>query len=67
MFWLQGDRKGAVKLLEESEYKYKPAVVGVLCTLMCADNDLQRASQLFTDVYEHYKDDEVCSPPLTFF
>ncbi|KAJ8732278.1 hypothetical protein PYW08_015008 [Mythimna loreyi] len=54
----QGDRKGAVKLLEESEFKYRPAVIGVLCTLLCADNELEKASQLFTDVYEHYKNDE---------
>ncbi|KAG6461098.1 hypothetical protein O3G_MSEX012419 [Manduca sexta] len=54
----QGDKKAAVKLLEESEFKYRPGVVGVLCTLLSADNELGRASQLFTDVYEHYKKDE---------
>ncbi|XP_063620945.1 signal recognition particle subunit SRP72 [Cydia splendana] len=53
-----GDRKAAVKLLEESEYKYRPGVVGVLATLLCADNELEKASQLFKDVYEHYKNDE---------
>ncbi|CAH0627393.1 unnamed protein product [Chrysodeixis includens] len=54
----QGDRKAAVKLLEESEFKYRPGVVGVLCTLLSADNEYEKASNLFTDVYEHYKDDE---------
>ncbi|PZC83892.1 hypothetical protein B5X24_HaOG206641 [Helicoverpa armigera] len=54
----QGDRKGAVKLLEESEYKYRPGVIGVLCTLLCADNEYEKASQLFTDVYKHYDNDE---------
>ncbi|CAB3228049.1 unnamed protein product [Arctia plantaginis] len=54
----QGDRKAAVKLLEESEFKYRAGVVGLLCTLLCADNDFEKASQLFTDVYDHYKDDE---------
>ncbi|XP_072940533.1 signal recognition particle subunit SRP72 [Epargyreus clarus] len=54
----QGDRKAAVKLLEESEYKYRPAVIGLLNTLLSADNEYEKASQLFTDVYEHYKDDE---------
>ncbi|XP_063531876.1 signal recognition particle subunit SRP72 [Cydia strobilella] len=53
-----GDRKAAVKLLEESEYKYRPGVVGVLTTLLCADNELEKASRLFQDVYEHYKNDE---------
>lgn len=55
----QGDRKAAIKLLEESEFKYKPAVIGVLCTLLCADNEYEKASQLFTEVYERYKKDEV--------
>ncbi|XP_026328538.1 signal recognition particle subunit SRP72 [Hyposmocoma kahamanoa] len=54
----QGDRKAAIKLLEESEFKYKPAVIGVLCTLLCADNEYEKASRLFTEVYEHYKKDE---------
>ncbi|KOB68347.1 Signal recognition particle subunit SRP72 [Operophtera brumata] len=54
-----GDRKGAVKLLEESEYKYRPGVVGALCTLLAADNEHERASLLFLDVYEHYKNDEI--------
>ncbi|CAH2232448.1 jg19381 [Pararge aegeria aegeria] len=53
----QGDRKAAVKLLEESEFKYRPAIVGLLCTLLTADNDYEKASKLFIDVYEHYKDD----------
>lgn len=57
---LQGDRKGVVKLLEESEFKYKPGIIGLLCTLLTADNEYEKASELFTDVYEHYKDsDEV--------
>ncbi|XP_048485172.1 signal recognition particle subunit SRP72 [Plutella xylostella] len=55
----QGDRKAAVKLLEESEFKYRPAVISVLCTLLCADNEYEKASQLFKDVYNHYKNDEV--------
>ncbi|XP_045493552.1 signal recognition particle subunit SRP72 [Colias croceus] len=54
----QGDRKAAVKLLEESEFKYRPAVIGVLCTLLTADNEYEKASKLFTEVYEHYKNDE---------
>ncbi|KAM3961897.1 signal recognition particle 72 [Aphomia sociella] len=54
----QGDRKAAVKLLEESEFKYRPGVIGVLCTLLSADGEHQRVSQMFTDVYEHYKNDE---------
>lgn len=48
-----------MKLLEESEFKYRAGVVGLLCTLLCADNELEKASQLFTEVYDHYKDDEV--------
>ncbi|VVD04130.1 unnamed protein product [Leptidea sinapis] len=54
----QGDRKAAIKLLEESEYKYRPGVIGVLCTLLTADNEHERASRLFTEVYQHYKNDE---------
>ncbi|CAH0699705.1 unnamed protein product [Spodoptera exigua] len=54
----QGDRKGAVKLLEESEYKYRPGVIGALCTLLSADNEYEKASQMFSDVYEHYKNDD---------
>ncbi|KAJ2947147.1 hypothetical protein O0L34_g16504 [Tuta absoluta] len=54
----QGDRKAAVKLLEESSFKYRPGVVGALVTLLSADNDLDRASKLFTEVYDHYKKDE---------
>ncbi|CAH1644088.1 unnamed protein product [Spodoptera littoralis] len=54
----QGDRKGAVKLLEESEFKYRPGVIGVLCTLLSADNEYEKASQMFSDVYEHYKNDD---------
>ncbi|KAL0840689.1 hypothetical protein ABMA28_015882 [Loxostege sticticalis] len=53
----QGDRKAAVKLLEESEYKYRAGVVGALCTLLSADNEYEKASQLFHDVYQHYKND----------
>ncbi|XP_052738506.1 signal recognition particle subunit SRP72 [Bicyclus anynana] len=53
----QGDRKAAVKLLEESEYRYRPAVVGLLCTVLTADNDCEKASRMFIDVYEHYKND----------
>ncbi|XP_052751250.1 signal recognition particle subunit SRP72 [Galleria mellonella] len=53
-----GDRKAAVKLLEESEFKYRPGVIGVLCTLLSADGEYQKVSQMFTDVYEHYKNDE---------
>ncbi|CAH2991994.1 unnamed protein product [Chilo suppressalis] len=54
----QGDRKGAVKLLEESEFKYRAGVVGLLCTLLSAEGELEKASKLFHDVYEHYKDDK---------
>ncbi|XP_045521419.1 signal recognition particle subunit SRP72 [Pieris brassicae] len=54
----QGDRKAAVKLLEESAFKFRPAVIGVLCTLLTADNDYEKASKLFTEVYEHYKNDD---------
>ncbi|CAG9560178.1 unnamed protein product [Danaus chrysippus] len=54
----QGDRKGVVKLLEDSEFKYKPAVIGLLYTLLAADNEYEKASQMFTDVYEHYKNDD---------
>ncbi|XP_059061425.1 signal recognition particle subunit SRP72 [Achroia grisella] len=54
----QGDRKAAVKLLDESEYKYRPGVIGVLCTLLSADGEYKRVSEMFTDVYEHYKNDE---------
>ncbi|XP_049865710.1 signal recognition particle subunit SRP72 [Pectinophora gossypiella] len=54
----QGDRKAAVKLLEESEFKYRAGVLGALVTLLSADGEYQRASQLFTDVYQHYKNDE---------
>ncbi|CAK1603846.1 unnamed protein product [Parnassius mnemosyne] len=54
----QGDRKAAIKLLEESEFKFRPGVIGVLCTLLCADNEFEKASKMFTEVYEHYKDDE---------
>ncbi|CAH2107685.1 unnamed protein product [Euphydryas editha] len=54
----QGDRKAVIKLLEESEYKYKPGVVGLLCTLLTADNEYEKASKLFTDVYEYYKDND---------
>ncbi|XP_041976354.1 signal recognition particle subunit SRP72 [Aricia agestis] len=54
----QGDRKAAVKLLEESEYKYRPAIVGLLYTLLCADSEYERASDMFHEVYEHYKKDE---------
>ncbi|XP_026485848.2 signal recognition particle subunit SRP72 [Vanessa tameamea] len=53
----QGDRKAVVKLLEESEYKYRPGIIGLLCTLLTADNEYEKASKLFSDVYEHYKDD----------
>ncbi|XP_045534188.1 signal recognition particle subunit SRP72 [Papilio machaon] len=53
----QGDRKAAIKLLEESEFKYRPGVVGALATLYCADGDYERASQMFLDVYQHYKND----------
>ncbi|CAK1553451.1 unnamed protein product [Leptosia nina] len=54
----QGDRKAAVKLLEESEFKFRPAVIGVLCTLLTADNEYEKASKLFTEVYEHFKNDD---------
>ncbi|GBP82600.1 Signal recognition particle subunit SRP72, partial [Eumeta japonica] len=54
----QGDRKAAIKLLEDSVYKYRPGVIGLLCTLLCADNEYERASQLFKDVYDHYKNDQ---------
>lgn len=54
----RGDRKSAIKLLEESEFKYRAGVIGVLCTLFSAENEIERASDLFTDVYEHYKNDK---------
>ncbi|XP_053602783.1 signal recognition particle subunit SRP72 isoform X2 [Plodia interpunctella] len=54
----QGDRKSAVKLLEESEYKYRAGVIGVLCTLLCADGETEIASNLMKDVYNYYKDDK---------
>ncbi|XP_013184409.1 signal recognition particle subunit SRP72 [Amyelois transitella] len=54
----QGDRKAAVKLLEESEYKYRAGVIGVLCTLLCADGETERASNMMKDVYNYYKDDK---------
>ncbi|CAF4755791.1 unnamed protein product [Pieris macdunnoughi] len=54
----QGDRKAAVKLLEESAFKFRPAVIGVLCTLLTADNEYEKASKLFNEVYEHYKNDD---------
>lgn len=50
-----------MKLLEESEFKYRPGVVGLLCTLLTADNEHERVSRLFTDVYEHYKNDKEVS------
>lgn len=56
-----------MKLLEESEYKYRPGVMGVLCTLLSADNEYEKASQMFSDVYEHYKnDDEVRKITYTY-
>lgn len=57
----QGDRKAAVKLLEESEFKYRAGVVGALCTLLSADGEYTKASQLFHDVYQHYKNDNEVS------
>ncbi|CAH0727986.1 unnamed protein product, partial [Brenthis ino] len=54
----QGDRKAAVKLLEESEFKFRPGVIGLLCTLLTADNEYEKASKLFLDAYEHYKNDD---------
>ncbi|XP_068630412.1 signal recognition particle subunit SRP72 [Battus philenor] len=54
----QGDRKAAVKLLEECEYRYRAGVVATLCTLLCADGDHERASDMFLQVHEHYKNDE---------
>ncbi|CAG9785244.1 unnamed protein product [Diatraea saccharalis] len=62
----QGDRKGAVKLLEESEFKYRPGVIGLLCTLLSADGELEKASKLFHDVYEHYKDDKEVSITINY-
>ncbi|XP_028026411.1 signal recognition particle subunit SRP72 isoform X2 [Bombyx mandarina] len=54
---VNGDRKAAIKLLQESEYKHRPGVVGVLCTLLCADNELEKASLMFDELYEHVKND----------
>ncbi|XP_013134269.1 PREDICTED: signal recognition particle subunit SRP72 [Papilio polytes] len=59
----QGDRKAAIKVLEESEVRYRPGVVGALATLLAADGDHHRVSQMFLHVYNHYKDDLV-SPAL---
>ncbi|XP_028158599.1 signal recognition particle subunit SRP72 isoform X1 [Ostrinia furnacalis] len=54
----QGDRKAAIKLLEESEYKFRAGVLGALVSLRAAAGEHARASQLFHEVYQHYKHDQ---------